>query len=159
MWLELPPVWIVVLNCLAVPAIHLGVSWFFTRLDAARFRPESPLWRERRWERGGDIYQRLFRIRAWKRFLPDAAPWFDGFAKGRLRDKDPAYLRAFVVETCRGEAAHLAQIPALCLVLIWNPWPAAAIAMLIYAVVSNLPCLILQRFTRARLRKAVAEKR
>ncbi len=153
MWFELPKLWIVVLNLAAIPAIHLGISWAFTRLDRRRFDPAAPLFRERPWERGGGIYQRLFRVRAWKHRLPDAAPWFDGFAKGRLGHPDPAHLRAFIAETCRGEAAHYAQIPGLLLTLAWNPWPFAAGAMVAYALLSNLPCLILQRFTRARLRR------
>lgn len=152
MWLELPNLWIVILNVLGIPAIHLGVSWGFTKLDRSWFDPASSLFREHRIEEGGTVYQTLFRVRRWKHLLPDAAPWFDGFAKGKLGDKDPAYLRAFIVETCRGEAAHYAQIPALLLTLVWNPWPVAAIVMTAYAVLSNLPCLILQRFTRARLR-------
>ncbi|MEM9016791.1 MAG: hypothetical protein AAGC68_07235 [Verrucomicrobiota bacterium] len=157
MWLELSNLWIVILNVIAIPALHLGVSWIYTQMRRDRFKPDSFLFRERSWERGGHIYQRLFKIRKWKSRLPDAAPWFDGFAKGKLSDKDPTYLRAFITETCRGEAAHYAQIPALWLTLIWNPWPVAAIVMFVYAIVSNLPCLLLQRFTRARMREFLAE--
>ena len=159
MWLELSNLWIVVLNALGIPAIHLGISWLFTRLDRGRFDPESWLFCERPIEGGGAVYQTLFRIRSWTHLLPDAAPWFDGFAKGKLADKDPVYLRAFIAETCRGEAAHYAQIPGILLTLIWNPWPVAAIVMIVYAFASNLPCLILQRFTRARLRKFLEEVR
>lgn len=152
MWVELPNLWIVILNIVAIPGLHLGVSWIYTRLPRSAFDPESRLYRERSWEQGGKIYQTLFRIRQWKGFLPDAAPWFDGFAKGKLQNKDRDYVQAFIAETCRGEAAHYAQIPALWLTLIWNPWPVAAIVMFVYAILSNLPCLLLQRFTRARLR-------
>ena len=157
MWVELPNLWIVVLNVIGIPLIHLGISWVFTKMNRSRFNPAGPLYRARTWEREGDVYQKLFRIRAWKGFLPDAAPWFDGFAKGKLKDKDPDYLKAFIAETCRGEAAHYAQIPGILLTLIWNPWPVAAGVMIIYAFFSNLPCLILQRFTRARLRHFLTE--
>lgn len=152
MWVELSNLWIVILNVIAVPVIHLGISWAYTKMDGSRFDPDSLLFRERAGENGGELYQRLFRVRSWKRFLPDAAVWFDGFAKGSLDRKTPEYLRAFIVETCRGEAAHYAQILGIFLTLIWNPWPAAAGFMTIYAFGSNLPCLILLRFTRARLR-------
>jgi len=157
MWVELSNLWIVILNVIGVPAIHLLVSWIFTRLPATGFRPSSSLFRERNWEAGGKVYQRLFLIRRWKGLIPDAAPWFDGFAKGKLRDKDPDYLRDFIRETCRGEAAHYVQIPALLLTLAWNPWPVAALVIMIYALLSNLPCVLLQRFTRARMRKHLAE--
>lgn len=155
MWLELPNLWILILNLILVPVIHLGVSWIFTRIDGHRFDPSSPLFRERSWEYDGTVYQRIFRVRAWKARIPDAAPWFDGFAKGHLSGKSPEYLRAFVVETCRGEAAHLVQIACLLSTLLWNPWPWAAGLMIFYALASNLPCVILQRFTRARLRRVL----
>ncbi|MDF1824654.1 MAG: hypothetical protein P1U68_08425 [Verrucomicrobiales bacterium] len=143
--------WIILLNLIGIPAIHLGISWAYTRMPRDRFDPGSPLFRQRAWEKKGKTYQTMFRIRSWKHFLPDAAPWFDGFAKGRLTDKDSEYFRKFIAETCRGEAAHYAQIPGIMLTLIWNPWPVAAMVIIVYAVFSNLPCLILQRFNRARL--------
>lgn len=156
MWLDLPNLWIVTLNVIGIPAIHLGISWLYTKMDRSRFDPASPFYRERSWERDGDFYQRLFRIRLWKAKLPDAASWFDGFAKRSLKERDPAYLQTFIAETCRGEAAHYAQILGLFLTLIWNPWPIAAGVMMVYALLSNLPCILLQRFTRARLRKLLA---
>ena len=158
MWLDLPNFWIVICNLLAIPAIHLGISWWFTKLDRGCFDPDAWLYRERSWEEGGKVYQNLFRIRRWKHLLPDAAPWFAGFAKGRLGDKDRAHLHVFLVETCRGEAAHWAQIPGILLTLTWNPWPVAAAVMAAYAILSNLPCLLLQRFTRARLRRVLRER-
>lgn len=157
MWLEFSQAGIVVANVVCVPAIHLFVSWLFTRMPRSAFRTRSPLFRPRSWEDGGTIYEALFRVRKWKGLLPDAAPWFAGFAKGKLRDRDPGYLRAFVAETCRGEIAHYVQVPALLLTLAWNPWPVAAIVMVAYAFASNFPCVILQRFTRARLRRLLAE--
>ncbi|MEM1441470.1 MAG: hypothetical protein AAGF67_03955 [Verrucomicrobiota bacterium] len=157
MLLDLSNLWIVILNVIGIPAIHLGISWIYTQMSRDSFNPDSPIFRHRSWEDRGQIYQRLFRIRRWKHLLPDAAPWFDGFAKGKLSDKDPAYLRAFIAETCRGEAAHYAQIPGIILTLIWNPWPVAAIVMIVYAFLSNIPCVLLQRFTRARLRDFLAD--
>ncbi|NNC88890.1 MAG: hypothetical protein HKN82_10580 [Akkermansiaceae bacterium] len=156
MWVELPAVWIAVLNVLAIPAIHMGVSWLFTRLPRALFRPGGSLFRERLWEDGGRFYERFMAIRTWKGWLPDAAPWFDGFAKKSLARRDPDYLRAFRAETCRSEAAHYAQIPALLLTVAWNPWPVAASVMTAYALASNLPCIVLQRHTRHRMARLLA---
>lgn len=157
MWVELSPLWIVVLNVIGIPAIHFGISWIFTRLPAGCFSPERFPFRHHDWEDKGKIYQDLFRIRQWKGLIPDAAPWMDGFAKGSLQEKDPVYLRNFIRETCRGEMAHYAQIPGILLTLAWNPWPVAAIVMIVYAFLSNVPCLLLQRFTRARMRHFLSE--
>ncbi|MEM7699620.1 MAG: hypothetical protein AAF236_14580 [Verrucomicrobiota bacterium] len=151
MWVELPDVWIVILNLVGIPAIHLGISWIYNRLPRAKFDPYSYFFRERRWEGRGRVYETWLGLRYWKEFLPDAAPWMDGFPKKNLQDKDPDYLRDFRAETCRGEAAHWAQVPGILLTLIWNPWPVAAIVMIVYAFLSNLPCIVLQRNTRHRL--------
>ncbi len=156
MWVELSGLWIVVANVIGIPAIHLGISWIYTRMDRDRFEPSSALYLERGWERQGRLYEKFFRIRKWKHLLPDAAPWFSGFAKGKLSKRDPKFVRAFIAETCRSESAHYAQIPGILLTLIWNPWPVAAGVMIIYAFLSNLPCILLQRFTRIRMRKLLA---
>ncbi len=156
MLLELSNLWIVILNVIGIPAIHLGISLIFTRLKRGQFCPGSFLFRARPWEKNGVFYQRVFRIRQWKGLIPDASPWFDGFAKGSLRKKDPEYLRQFIQETCRGEAAHYAQVPGILLTLIWNPWPVAAIVMIFYAFLSNMPCILIQRFTRARMRHVLS---
>lgn len=156
MLINLPSHWIWVLNMVAIPVIHLGISWVFTRMKRERFPPDSVFFRSRRWEKGGAVYQTLFWIRSWKDRLPDAATWFNGFAKRNLGDRDPEYLRAFIGETCRSEAAHAVQLSALLITLIWNPWPTSAVIMILYAILSNLPCLLVQRFTRLRLRRLLA---
>jgi len=150
MFLQLPDIWVVLLNVLGIPLAHLGCSWTFTRLPARWFDPAGRLFRIQPWERKGRIYDSFLRVKRWKRLLPDAAPWFGGFAKRTLRGAEPAYLHAFRLETCRSEAAHYAQIIAISLFLIWTPWPAAAV-LPAYALLSNLPCIILQRHNRLRL--------
>lgn len=156
MLVELPPLWIVVLNLSCLPAIHLGVSWLFTRLPLAWFPPQSLLFREHSLERGGALYQRFLAIRTWKDWLPDGAPWVGGFSKKGLISRDPDYLRQFRAENCRGEAAHYAQIPALLVTLVWNPWPTAAAVIVMYALLSNLPCIVVQRHTRLRISRLLA---
>ncbi len=95
-------------------------------------------------------------MRSWKRLLPDGAPWLGGFAKAGLQRRDRDYLETFRTESCRGEAAHLAQIPGVLATLAWNPWPVAASVIVVYALLSNLPCMIVQRYTRLRLNRLLA---
>jgi glycosyl-4,4'-diaponeurosporenoate acyltransferase len=156
MWIDLPSHWIWLLNLVGIPVIHLGISWVFTRVERENFPPDSFLFRSRTWEEGGAIYQTLFRIRSWKDWLPDAATWFNGFAKRKLGDRDPEYLHAFIGETCRSEAAHVVQFLAIHITLIWNPWPTSAVILILYSILSNLPCFLVQRFTRLRLRRLLA---
>ena len=156
MLLELSALWVVLLNVVGIPAIHLGLSALFLRLPADWFRPGFFPFREQRWECGGRTYERFLAVRSWKRFLPDGASWLGGFAKAGLRARDRAYLETFRTESCRGEAAHYAQVPGILLTLVWNPWPVAALVIVGYALLSNIPCIIVQRYTRLRLNRLLA---
>ena len=102
----------------------------------------------RKWERGGLIYVKYFKVKSWKSKLPDAATWFEGgFPKKKLLRRDLNYLHEFRTETCRGEAAHWATMFCCPLFFVWNPlW--ASLAMIAYAVLSNVPCIVTQRYNR-----------
>lgn len=156
MWLSLPNHWIVILNVLGIPAVHFGVSWWFTRLPRSWFDPDGVPFRPLPGE-SSRVYRRGFGIGVWKEWLPDAGPWFGGFAKKRLAGADSAFLEAFRVETCRSEAAHVAQVLGLLGFLVWNPWPASLV-IVIYALASNLPCILLQRHNRLRISRILAKR-
>ena len=63
MLVELSPLWISLANVIAIPIIHLSLSWLYTRIPAVSFDPKSVIFRNRGWESGGDIYQSVFGIR------------------------------------------------------------------------------------------------
>ena len=151
MWLELPYLWIGFLNGFGIPAAHLGISWLFTRMPIRWFSPDTFPYRPFPGESIA-IYDRLFGLRRWKSHLPDAAPWFGGFAKRMPKSATPEFLARFRAETCRSEAAHWAQVLVIASFVLWTPWPWAVI-ILGYSLASNLPCIILQRQNRLRLRK------
>ena len=136
------------------PVIQLGLAWAFTRMPAAWFNPSDP-WP---WERNGRFYESAFRIKAWKDRLPDAARWFEGgFAKGELGGRDPGYLRRFIRETLRGELCHWAALGCAPVFLLWNPlW--ADVVMLGFGVMANLPCILVQRYNRARFERLLAKR-
>lgn len=151
MFLELKPGTVILLNLLFIPSVHLGVSWLLLKFPQSWFVPDRWWFRERNWERGGAVYQSLFRVRVWKRFLPDGGAWLGGFKKAQLSSHDLSYLGGFRVECSRGESAHVVQFFLLLGALIWNPWPTAGMVILSYAVLSNLPCVLVQRFNRLRV--------
>jgi glycosyl-4,4'-diaponeurosporenoate acyltransferase len=145
--IELSFTWTLILNVLGWPVIQLGLAWAFTRMPADWFQPPRPA----AWERGGRCYEAKVGIKLWKDKLPDGAAWFGGgFAKGRLGARDPAYLIRFARETWRGELCHWCAIACTPLFFLWNPWWGNAV-MITYALASNLPCILVQRYNRARL--------
>lgn len=149
--IELPIPWIVSLNALGWPSIQLALAWAFTRLPDSLFHPPSPA----EFEADGDFYQSAFRIRAWKDRLPDAATWFSGgFAKARMRQAAPEYLRRFIRETWRGELCHWTALAFTPLFFAWNPWWGDMIVTA-YALSANLPCILAQRYNRIRLQRLI----
>jgi glycosyl-4,4'-diaponeurosporenoate acyltransferase len=110
------------------------------------FNPESALFREREWERDGRVY-RLLKIRQWKDFLPNCG----SFDKRHLAGVEPGYLEAFIRETCRGEIIHLSIIAWIPAFALFNP-PEATAIIAAYLILENLPCALVQRYNRRRLR-------
>jgi len=155
--IELSGGWTILRNAGAWLVIHLGVSYFSSRLPIAWFDPAGWLYRARRWARGGRVYERVFMIRAWKRMLPAGAALFRrGFRKRRMTGRSPQYCRTFVRETCRAELCHWLVFALVPLFFVWNPW-YVAVPMVPYAVAVNLPCIVAQRYNRPRL-AALAER-
>ncbi len=149
--IELPIAWIIALNVGGWLAVQLGLAWAFTKMPAAWFNP-GPVWR---WEQEGRFYEVAFRIKAWKDHLPDAARWFEGgFAKRALARTQPDYLERFARETWRGELCHWAAITCAPAFFLWNPWWGDLIVVA-YALVANLPCIVVQRYNRARLQRVL----
>jgi glycosyl-4,4'-diaponeurosporenoate acyltransferase len=136
--------------------IHLGAAWAGLRLPAEVFDPDGAWFRTRGWEAEGRFYDRVFRVKAWKNALPDGAALFrGGFRKKTIASRRAAYLSRYVRETCRGEAVHAAVIFCAPVFLIWNP-PGVWVWLAVYALAANLPCLVVQRYNRIRLRAILA---
>lgn len=151
MIIELPALWLVVVNILAWLFLHLFIAMAGTQLPPGIFNPNSVLFRARTWEKEGRFYERFFSVRRWKDRMPDGATWFKGgFPKASLKTRSKDYIERFARETCRGEAVHWTVMAAAPLFFVWNP-PVAGLVMLIYGVSANLPCIIVQRYNRNRL--------
>ncbi|MDW7980888.1 MAG: hypothetical protein RMH97_10005 [Verrucomicrobiales bacterium] len=152
--IDLAPAWIIALNVGGWLAIQLGLAWTFTKMPDHWFNPAGPHW----WERAGRFYETVFRIKTWKDWLPDAAHWFDGgFAKAALGDTRPEYLERFIRETFRAELCHWTAIACAPVFFLWNPWWGDLI-IVGYALAANLPCILAQRYNRARLTSVLRRK-
>lgn len=149
--------WTVIIDTAAWFIVHMGFAWFVTYLPTRLFNPEGSLFKLRSWERGGEIYQKLFKVHDWKRKLPDGAAIFKkGFKKKKIKSRNREYLERFMQETCRGEAAHWLVIMAAPLFFLWNP-PWAGFVMIVYAFFANLPCIIVQRYNRPWIKRLILQ--
>ena len=148
----------VAVDVAAWAVIHAGTGYLVHRMPARLFERDLAIHRPRRFERDGAFYVRVLRIRRWKRWLPEAGDLFaGGFDKRHLRGAGDAHLRDHLRESRRAELGHwLAAAPAP-LFLVWNP-VLVGLAMMVYAVLANGPCVAAQRYNRLRLHR-VLERR
>jgi glycosyl-4,4'-diaponeurosporenoate acyltransferase len=141
-------------NVLFWPAWTALIGYAAQRVPAARFSDDDWVTRPRRFESDGVWYRDSLQIDHWKGRLPEAGAAFGGFEKRTVSGGNPAVMEQFVIETRRAEHAHWGMVSGVVLTLLWNPWWAAP-ANIAVAVGSNLPCIAVQRYNRARLRRAL----
>ncbi|MCX8118383.1 MAG: ATP-binding cassette domain-containing protein [Desulfobacterota bacterium] len=158
--IHLPTFWTIVIDFVIWFIIHIGVVALMVRVPARHFNPKGWLYRGRSWEKGGDLYQDVFKVKKWKQHLPDGASFLGrfGFPKKQLNGKDQSYFEAFLVETCRAEATHWIFILFAPLFFLWNPtW--VGWVMIFYALAENLPFIIAQRYNRFRFGRLLTPER
>ncbi len=147
----------IVVDMIGWPVLQLGIAWVMTKISSRRFASDNRLYHVRGWEIG--FYRRWLCIRKWKGLLPDGAAWVGGsFRKKNLERRDQAYLRELVLETRRGETAHWLMLACFPLFFLWNPtW--VWIVMALYAVLANLPCIVVQRYNRETVRHLLSHRK
>ncbi len=148
---DLPGPLLIIANALAWPIIQVGCGYISHRLSYETLNCLSRILRTRSWELEGTLYQRLFRVKKWKSLLPSGGTIFPGgFSLKRVESLDRAYLKRWVIESYRAEVAHWTALFPVVLFLLWNPPLGWAINVL-YALIVNVPCIIVQRYNRPRL--------
>jgi glycosyl-4,4'-diaponeurosporenoate acyltransferase len=147
--------WIIFLDITVWAVIHLGLSYICSLIPLNKFHPENHWYRIKNFENNGNFYTAFFKIKKWKPFVPDGAGLFKNiFPKKTLQSSGSEYLKMFMLETCRGELTHWLQILPAGIFFLWNIW-WAGIIMIVYALCVNIPCILLQRYNRARLQKVI----
>ena len=141
----------VAVDVVAWACIHASTGYLVHRLPARRFERDTALTRPRRFERDGRLYTDVLRIKRWKASLPEAGAFFaGGFDKKHLAGAGSDDLATFARETRRAELGHWLAAVAAPVFFLWNP-PGVGVAMLVYAVAANGPCIAAQRYNRLRL--------
>ncbi len=146
-----------VLISIAWVVFQIGSGFMTNRLPRAVFAREGFLFRTRRWERGGEIYERVFRIRRWKESLPEAGGMFKGgFAKRAIGDRSSDRLELFIAETRRAEFTHWLVVVLSFTFFAWNPM-RVAVWMPLIGFLGNAPFIMVQRHLRPRLQRLAAD--
>ncbi len=134
--------------------IQVAAALICLHLPDRFFAPDSALFRSRRFEQEGTLYLRVFAVHRWKHLLPDGgAAWKKkGFQKKRLDNTGAVNLNRFLVESARGEMTHWLAILPFWVFGFFTPGYVLWM-MLAYALVINLPCIIVQRYNRPRIHR------
>lgn len=75
-----------------------------------------------------------------------------GSSLSKLGRRDQKYLAQFMAETFRAEATHLPALLWIPLLTLFNPRWVMPIHLL-YGLLSNIPCWLVQRVNRVKLRR------
>lgn len=135
------------------PVFQVGAGMLCRKIPVENFNPDSFLFKTRKWEKGGNMYKKIFFVHKWKRFLPDGDSFIKGgFPKKKLKSIDETFLKTFIAESCRAELSHLLAILPFWVFGLFAP-PIVTLFMFIYALAVNMPCIIAQRYNRPRLQK------
>ena len=148
----LPDMITVILFFILWPIFQVSASILCLKLPDSFYSPDKFLFKERKWEKGGTIYHTLFKVRLWKRFLPDGGAVTTGYRKKHFSDHNKSGYEKFIVESCRAELIHLLGIFPFWIFGLFAPLYIIPI-MLLYELALNLPCIISQRFNRPRFVK------
>lgn len=138
-----------------------SISWFTTHIIISLLSANIPdiyfqhnkLFKTFKFERSGKIWNELFKVKKWKSFLPDGSILIkNSYSKSELKDFRISTLNKLIIEMRRAEFTHWISILPLPLFFLFNPHYGRWINAL-YALVSNLPFIITQRYNRPKLEK------
>lgn len=153
MLVDLPMLGIIILDIVAWFFFHMTISLLLMKVPDSWYEKTQKGFTSWKWEKNGSIWQSLFRIKDWKKFLPDGTMIIsEGYNKTHLPATDLESINKFIIETKRAELTHWLLIPPAFLFFIWNPiW--AGLIMIVYALIANVPFIMAQRFNRPRLER------
>ncbi|KHE68188.1 hypothetical protein [Halobacillus sp. BBL2006] len=142
----------IIMNIVAWLFIHLSVSFLVSQCPESFIMSFPKVYRLKRWEKNGNIYERL-KIKKWKHRLPEARKWVNqGKGKTGIYLRNVTDFHTFKMQTNRSELSHWLQMLPAPFFFLFNP-PWAGWIMMLYAVLFNLPFIMVQRYNRARIEK------
>ena len=147
----LPTGWTLLLCFAAWMVINLSVVIICLFLPDKVLNPRAFFFRSHPFERDGQNYENVFKVKRWKHLLPDGGGLWKkrGYKKRHLEDISEDNLERFLLESCRAELTHWLVISFFWVFGFFLPASATGL-MLIIALLGNLPCIIAQRYNRPR---------
>ncbi|MDI6619617.1 MAG: hypothetical protein QME45_13335 [Clostridiales bacterium] len=131
--------------------LSIIISFICAKIPRKIFSYKRWIFRERKWEKSGAVYQKIFRVRAWKRVLPELSDFIKSIMpKKYIKEFSSAYLSKYIMESCRAEFTHWNIIISSFVFSLWCDLERSMM-MVTIAVVLNMPYIIIQRYNRPRV--------
>ena len=155
--IQLPVGWTIAVFAVLWFLFHLAASVICHRIDEKYLSIDNKLFKTRTWEKEGKFYNKFLGVRKWKKFLPELYLFRRDALKKALYRKQPdngskELLKKYLLESCRAELSHWLAITPFWIFGFFAPLSVIPY-MLLYALVANLPCIIIQRYNRPRIAK------
>ncbi len=134
------------------PVLQISAALICFILPDRFFSPNSFFFKSHRFEQNGKLYDKVFRVSRWKHLLPDGGAVLkkNGYKKKRLNNFSKNNLNRFLIESARGEMTHWLAIFSFWIFWFFTP-PLVPWLMLVYALLANIPCIVVQRYNRPRI--------
>ncbi|KYG26979.1 hypothetical protein [Alkalihalobacillus trypoxylicola] len=156
--IELSLGWLLIVNIAAWMFFHLFISYVTVNLPVSLFKKDRWLYHIKKWEKNGLFWEKLFAMKRWKEKIPDGTKLLGmGFNKSFSFTKEDDYFERYIQESRRAEFTHWLSILPAFLFFLWNPLWAGWI-MILYALIINIPIIIVQRYNRPRFQRILNRK-
>jgi glycosyl-4,4'-diaponeurosporenoate acyltransferase len=154
--LFLNPTQTILLDAIVWLVFQLTIGYCSSKIPLDWLNPDLPFFQTFAWEKGGEIYEKYFHVRAWKHLIPNGSALYRGaFSIKHLPKSDLPYLERWLKESVRAEICHWVMILPCVFFFLWNSVTLGSI-MVAYAALNNLVPIILQRYNRPRMRSLLA---
>ncbi len=148
---------VLVENLVLFALLSVIISFICAKIPQKIFSYRKWMFRERKWEKSGAIYQRIFKVKAWKRLLPELSDFIKSvLPKKYIKEFSSAYLSKYLMESCRAEFTHWNIIISSFVFCLWCE-PKRSAMMILIAVALNMPYIIIQRYNRPRVIKMMEQ--
>lgn len=139
--------WCIIHFSISISLLHVS-KYIFSR--QSRF---AVVFKTYRWEKEGELWDRIFAVKSWKDKVPDGAALFNlGYEKQHLPSHQKSDIAEFSLETKRAELTHWGILLISPIFFLWNPNWAAWLNVL-YGCIANIPFILIQRYNRPRLER------
>lgn len=147
----------VILDIVSWIIFHLSIGHFCSKIPVERFDPEKRWYQTKPWEKDGEIYQRLFRVKDWKKWIPSGAALYkNAYEIKHLTEISIENVKLWIRESCRSEFCHYVMVIPGFFFFLWNSVEISW-CMMAYAIMNNLVPIIMQRYNRPRARKLLSQ--